>query len=479
MKPENPLSDPPNGLPPRPPRPMKRLLAATLSLAMLLQGPLSMVHAAQGGGEGVLEFDTNPRGGGNPFQPDGPTGGGFQPGGQPMAAPNYLVAHVPGAANMPAPEWVKPGVRITVWMGSATYLGGGSMTTAVPDPNGDLVDSNGKRYRQSTAGASGSNGGAGAGFMAVDVIAVTPNAVAIDVRSYGGTGQYHQPQLMSLTSQIVNPGACEWWIHPELLAKVQPGGNALGQVLKGGWTTPNNQKYQAVVFKSQSSQSKGHMVYDAKTGITLGMSQLTTGTSSHTQYNPTTGETSPATSNNKTMSESYLVGMRQVQYPWSNSKLPAANLIPSHYRGEMGLEPNTYGVPGTPIAETVQVKRQGLGWIETAATRTMHGQKIPGLPRVTAVHQVGGYLMDPQALRTLRQGQAIDQDPITGNRIFVEYVGQANNGQTVVCIREETGGGAMRWAYDLRTGVLHSATMATFMPAGMGSSVVHLERTGR
>ena len=450
---------------------MKSLLATSLTFLALFTGPL----VAQGG-EGVLDFGSEPQQGGNPFQPGGQGQNGM---GQPVAAPNPLVAHIPGAATTPAPEWVKPGVRITIWGGSATYIGGGNMTTAVADPNGDLVDANGKRYRQSTAGASGTNGGAGAGFFVVDVTSVSPNAVTIDVRNYGGDGQVHQPQLMTIMSQVVNPGSCEWWIHPDLLAKVQPGGDGILQVLKGGWALPNNKKYQAVVFKTQSSNSKGNMVYDARTGVTLGMSQLFTGTSTHNQYDPATGQTNRATSNNKTMNNTYLLGIRHVQLPWSNSTLPAASSIPRQYRGQSGMEPNTYGIPGMPVSDTVQVTRQGLGWIETGTTRTMGDQRFPGLPRVTAVHQVGGYLMDPQALRTLRQGQSIDRDPYTGNRIYVEYVGQANNGQTVVCIREETGGGAMRWAYDLRTGVLHSASHATFMPEGMGSSVVHVERVGR
>ncbi|MDF1839547.1 MAG: hypothetical protein P1V35_16885, partial [Planctomycetota bacterium] len=100
----------------------------------------------------------------------------------------------------------------------------------------------------------------------------------------------------------------------------------------------------------------------------------------------------------------------------------------------------------------------------------MDPAKAPEFPRYTAVHQIGGFLMNPAALRKLRKGQVIDQDPHTKIRTHVEYVGPSNSGNQIVGILEEGSGSSLRWIYDVESGELYG--YATIIPYGPGMTSV-------
>ncbi|MEZ6020315.1 MAG: hypothetical protein R3F17_09485 [Planctomycetota bacterium] len=74
--------------------------------------------------------------------------------------------------------------------------------------------------------------------------------------------------------------------------------------------------------------------------------------------------------------------------------------------------------------------------------------------RANALNQIGGWQLPVEALARLRQGQVLDQDPITRTQTVVEYVGPSNNGQPILGIVEVTPGSTLRWIYDTRTGEL-------------------------
>ena len=88
-----------------------------------------------------------------------------------------LVPFVPAAGRAVAPNWVRPGLQLT-------YYGG---TAIIPndyhfyfrDPNGGWVDEEGNRYRQEEATGHGA-----CGHTQVTVAAVDSAYAALDIRSY-------------------------------------------------------------------------------------------------------------------------------------------------------------------------------------------------------------------------------------------------------------------------------------------------------
>ncbi len=433
-------------------KPLQALLVA-LTAILIPQAGL-MATPAQ---DGTLVFSDE-----GPTAPAAPT--------KALVAPFGLVAHLPSAPTMAAPAWVKPGARITIWVGSATYMGSGNMTTLVPDPNGNLVKKNGQRVRKSTAGG-GAGGPAGAGFMQIDIISASSEVVLMDVRTFTGDGQVSKPHLSMVTGQAAHPGSCEYWIHPTLLQQLKLGPCGPWNVLKGTWPV-QDRTYNAVVFQN----AEGHVVYDLDSGVCLGLSHGTDSTSTHTQLDPNTGRYGPATSNNRSMSESYFVGIRQLNLPWASDGIEAQalNYEGGTFRGELVVTPN-YGQPGSPLAYEMSVLNRGIGWFGAQILQVMNGEKAP-MNRFTAATQVGGLCMNPKSLANLQQGQVIDQDPVTGYRTHVEFKGSSNQGQAVVGIVEEGPGGLVRWVYSATTGELVGTCLVNPLPEGLGAAIFYTER---
>ncbi len=451
---------------------MKLLQSLFLPLVAAVFAAHTAFPAPPQGGQLVFTDEANPA----------PRGQFPVSGGSARVDPSPFVAHIPGAKNAPTPSWVVPGARLTMWVGTATVSESGSVTTMVPDPNGSLVDGNGKRYRQSSAGGAANPGGSGCGYMQLDVLHVSALGVKVDIRNYVGDGKYSAPQVQMVTGTMLNGGSCEYWINPSLLAKVKSGQHGIVNVLKGNWEV-QGKNYNAVIFKhGNNGGNRGHSVYDLKTGVSLSWNSLTRSKANHTRFDPTSGRYGGGSTNNKTMSNSFFMGVRQMQLPWANEPFsPRADQFKSAvYTGQMGIEPSN-GVPSSPQTDHVRVAGREPGCIHVGIKKQFMGMDpatTPEMSRYTAVHQVVGFLINPSALRKLQKGQSIDKDPITGQHTYVEYVGASYQGNQVVGIVEETAGSTLRWIYDLQTGELFG--YATILPmGGMGASVSQYQRSGR
>lgn len=107
-----------------------------------------------------------------------------------------------------------------------------------------------------------------------------------------------------------------------------------------------------------------------------------------------------------------------------------------------------------PASMDVEFDAGGPTWLEYG-TRLL--VDLAGIPNLTAATGVAGgdgpYWIDPGVLAYATEGQLVDEDPITGERVTIERVGPGPAGDAVMLLSEMPGISS-RATYDIETGVL-------------------------
>lgn len=363
-----------------------------------------------------------------------------------------MVSGMPGAATMTAPPSLRPGTRLTFWLGTADVMGGAGQSTIKEDPNGKWVGKDGKRYSEETL----ASGRAAAGFTHVDIVAVTDQAIAMVSTQYLGDGTVSAPTPSNTMSFLCHPSGCEYWIHPELLARVQPGEFGGVRYLRGPFEV-NGQTHDALMIQVISANASSHNVYDMKTGFSLSMSARMQSTKSQPSFDPVTGRATPGQQTNTTLVVSQLRNARTVARPWlrhGNAPVTVGQTL--HFRGQQTLDMGMGFPSSSPIEVTLTASHVDGAIIAYDSVTQFTG--AGGTPfrskRYCAAGQLGNVVMPPQALAELKSGQELDRDPVTGYTTFVEFVGRNEMGQNLVVIRESGQAGLQRWVYDAQTGHL-------------------------
>lgn len=363
-----------------------------------------------------------------------------------------MVAGMPGAATMKAPSSLRPGTRLTFWLGTADVMGNPGQSTIKEDPNGKWVGKDGKRYSEDTI----ATGGAAAGFIHIDIVAVTDQAVAMVSTQYLGDGTISAPTPSNTMSTVCHPSGCEYWIHPELLARVQPGEFGGVRYLRGPFEV-NGQSYDALMIQVISANASSHNVYDMKTGFSLSMGSRMQSTKSQPSFDPVTGRATPGKTTNTTLVVSQLRAARVIDRPWLRHGLAPVSVGQTfRFRGQQTLDMGMGYPSSMPIEMTLTASHVDGSIIAYDAVTQFTG--AGGTPfrskRYCTAGQLGNVVMPPQALAELRSGQELDRDPVTGYTTFVEFVGRNEMGQNLVVIRESGQAGLQRWVYDAQTGHL-------------------------
>lgn len=152
-----------------------------------------------------------------------------------------------------------------------------------------------------------------------------------------------------------------------------------------------------------------------------------------------------------------LLDVRQRTLPGQNAVVPdwVAGTTTLSYGGNYNwtnpIDPSS-GSMDLPTEHTVTVGPRGSTWAAYTA-RTL----VPGLAYDVTTPGVGGgvgsYWWDPLALQAMSEGQTLDQDPITNERLFVSYRGLSSDGTETVVIESQLPGVETRSTYDM-TGLL-------------------------
>ena len=118
------------------------------------------------------------------------------------------------------------------------------------------------------------------------------------------------------------------------------------------------------------------------------------------------------------------------------------------------------GLPTPPSLITLDLKvtNRGDGWLSLAATSQTQFQGLPPTPASTGQISCGraqfaGLWAGPDALALLRQGQVLDDDPLTKMRTVVARVTD-----TSVIVSHTSAGGEIANEYDKHSGLLTASS---------------------
>jgi len=424
----------------------------------------------------------------NPGSVSAPHSPGVQPaqggGGTASLQPPLLVQHLPDAMTCGAPEWIVPGTRITYFTSVAEIEDAAGAVNLVPDPNGNITDSKGNRFREGTPVTGGVGG---AGWDCVDVIAVEDNAIVLVMRQFLNANGLQGPCNTSGThSFVVHPAGCDYFIHPRLLGQLQESSNNGISLLKG---TINHRgaTYNAIRSTVEIPNTRLSSMYDLASGV-----QLTHNSSSlidkGTAYRASGNQYDPQRKTTRSLANNQFIGVRELEIPWKNMSMPdwVRTMKKARYQGsrvdsgtpEMGL-----GKLVTYMTVDVSTAYVGKTFSYYTAQITNQMEGMPAMDPITISMASGqasidGLWMDPNALRQLQQGQVLDGDPNTGVQYGVEYIGPGQNGGQVVVI---TCGNQMykfQAMYDLNDGKLLGTNRMEKSPSTGGMLTTQLMLVG-
>lgn len=164
-----------------------------------------------------------------------------------------------------------------------------------------------------------------------------------------------------------------------------------------------------------------------------------------------------ATANGGTANEvtnMQLAGVRQLSLPGVGGTNPSwvgtsgTLAYSGTYRLANPADPQL--VQTSPLTLSVQYSALQGQEMSTSSTETLQGGKPNQTSSVTGPS--GLYWVDPGALAKLKQGQTLDRDPVTGNKLTVQSI---ESGQ--VTLTSALPGVSSTQVYDLSSGVLLSA----------------------
>jgi hypothetical protein len=374
-----------------------------------------------------------------------------------VAQDDASITLMPELKNAPAPNWLKPGMRLVYHQASASVPITGM--TIVEDPDGSLINkATGQHFRQDENPGTG-----GHGYLQVDVISVQPDAVVFASRSYLINGVPTGPlSLTSLSGYVTTPSVVgEVYINPDVAQKYLK--------LNGDGVKSIPGKYQTMdktfdaIWQQVSSNGNGIThVWDPQTGLCLHSYSCSTTAASNVTVNGGTQQSGGGTM----LTQSTLVSMRQKKIPWTQNQLPAAlrDLHELVYEGAQQIDiPGAGNLPTSPIQikmtvigrgpDFVHLERTGMMMIAGSAPSDFGKSYV-----VSGPADMVPLAVDPADLANLKMGQILDRDPATQSTISVSFIGRDRAGHDLLTLSEQYPGGPQNFqndvTYDRATGLM-------------------------
>lgn len=359
---------------------------------------------------------------------------------------------VPGVVTKGAPDWVQLGTRATF------YTAGASIANAdyqwQEDENGTWQDPvTGKRYGQTDAATA-----SGEGYFQVDVIGIDGPDVALQWVLFGldrTAGRF----FGGSAGGAREPGAApeDLWLHPALLADIPEANLPDLLILRGDYTVEGN-TYHGLGIVNPNRNMYSSQIYDLETGLLL---SSTTNTKANASPFHVQGQDPPEGNTQLTIVR--IAGVRQRDAAGMDAPIPAWATPGTvlRYAGTWTFV-NPYDPGGAPaiypVQSTVTLSAGGPTWLTYRADSVVDFAGLPNTSQGAGIAGgTGPYWIAPDVLAHAREGQVIDEDPITGQRLTVTWVGSGPNGQAVT-IGSEVAGLPSSATYDMATGVLLAAT---------------------
>lgn len=347
---------------------------------------------------------------------------------------------------------IGPGSRLMYYASSATVRG--SLTQAVwkEDCDPSVEDC----WIDPATGRTAANveipTPAGEGYTQVDVLYLDDRVCVFRV------GNHVRDVLTGIVSAggtqavVSRDGCADYWTPPERLAALQgPAGTGL-RVLRGPYTLAG-QTFDAVSISSLDPAARQHAAYDAASGLLVVQSGRATGGTI-----PVIGGDGQVT----TGAGSTLLTYGQLVGRTTIPAVPAPGPLPPAVAGVTGLSyacTTTLAFAGNPplqfpCRQDVEVIERASHWLATRVVRQTASAMGP-IPDVAESSEVivagghGGLYASPGWLRTLSAGAVLEDDAITGVRVWVDQVG---GGVVTIVAASATQRGTL--VYDLQSGWL-------------------------
>ncbi len=351
----------------------------------------------------------------------------------------------PPDGPVPRLPWLHEGLALTYTWYAAQTAGNGSYYEE--NENGDFIlHSTGQRFiRNQQRGTSGS------GWTQYVIACIEGDKVVIASQSFGDAGSLGRnapvPQgSASSVGAVLDPG--DYWMDPANLASLHTMASANTLVQHLAWRTANGAT-DAIRVQIIHGTSYSDHVYDAKTGLVIHEASSSEG--------PPPKLVGPGDfgRGDTTLTRNEFVGMRDLSIPWAGEPMPewATTVGALHYRGSMTSHGSLPTIPNV-LSLDLQPVTHGRSWIEFSVTSAQRTQGAPDTPPghadlVFGRSEFGGLWAGPAALGHLRQGQVLDEDPVTKMRTVVSRVDNSS-----VVIASANAAGEIDNQYDLRTGML-------------------------
>ena len=415
---------------------------------------------------------------------------GQQPGAQPPAGgqrlqlkPHMLVANLPDAQNCPAPDWIQPGMRITYFTSVAQINDAAGSVGMVEDPNGNITDSSGRRYRH---GSSVGLGTGGAGWDCVEVIAVERDIVVLEMRQFQNTNGHQGPVTSGASNTMfVHPSGCDFFLHPRLLAQLQQQtGNGVNLIK--GQMQHRGRNYNMVLSSVEIPNSRNSSVYDLVSGVQLSHNESTQFDGGVT-YKQSGNDYDAQRNTSRMLANNQFIDAKQITKPWRTMQIPAwaRTMKKVRYQGQR----IDSGTPEMGLGRLVTNLSYELETIYVGDTftayRTKNSQQMEGMPAMEPMvgmtafgpGSLMGVWMDPAALATLKTGQLIDQDNNVGIKFGCEFAGPGNDGKPVVVLAMGNELYKATSTYDAATGKLLAIARIEKSPTTGGTITTQMRMT--
>lgn len=357
----------------------------------------------------------------------------------------------PPVAGGGPPGWVTPGLRLS-WYGEAASVQT-SYYTYVEDANGDWEDPvTHKRYRQTEEDEMPT--AAGRAYTQTDVIAVNGDDVILSTTMIGIDMENGALSIIPLWGGPCAGAAVDGaWVRPDLLAGVGSGGTTELRVLRGDYDLWGR-SVPSVAFMSKGEGTYASTVFDEASGTLIASTSRAKGAGS-----PVHGPVD-LPEGNVLIAWTRLAAVRQRDMPGLTGRLPEwvrPGLV-LRYTGSTTVtnpfDPSGFSA-SWPVEATVTIDEAGAGWATFASTTSVdYDGYVDSSYATGATGAVGQYWYTPEAIGELSEGDALDDDPLTGARLTVDQVGA-----DAVTLRLEMNGVSAASTYDRASGAMTAMTL--------------------
>jgi hypothetical protein len=328
----------------------------------------------------------------------------------------------PASLKSGPPPAIKPGTRLIYFGGAATIPG--VRTKLVPDENGNWVNkTTGQKFGTTEVGGSG-----GLGFTIARVSHIDHEVAAINSATYLYDVLNKTVSYTGGTGMVTNAGAAsDYWIHPEVLKKIEPlnqGGVFVGPVPY----VLGNRKFNAMRFQTDSATAHTAYTYDLDSGILLHYGASSIGGDVLTPL--PNGQKAGIGTGSTHLTHSMLVEVKDIDLPWKGAPIPqwVGQFRELRYDGNIitaiqGVQPM-----GQSLNVIMTPKARGEGWLRFGSTVTT---QVPNFQPIQSNNEnsagtctVNGLWIAPQALAKLKLNQVIETNEHIKTKSIVSDIGR-------------------------------------------------------